>query len=259
MTEWQFQPGRAGRLGRDRIFLARRRRARLHPEPGASATTRASSASATLPGSSRSCSAALRPHPCSRRTTSSTSRSRSNASQPDGANAQLSGGIFRAFHEGGDTEAAARNCRQYGDYDGLIYGYELTSALCAREDAPAPEVDNPVCDYVPVVRSGRRAPNLWLDESRTRSVLDWNGLGYTAVLGAHVDAAPWQAAVDATAAAGFPIQVKRMPEVLADSPYDNGGIVLMRPDGIVATHWHAASVHAGEETARLTRTLPTTQ
>ena len=117
-------------------------------------------------------------------------------------------------------------------------------------------VENPVCDYVPVVRSGCRAPNLWLDESWTRSVLDWNGLGYTAVLGAHVDPGPWRAAAGTIAASGFPIRTERLPEVGAGSPYDNGEIVLMRPDGIVADHWEAGGVRAGEEAKRLTRMLP---
>jgi len=117
-------------------------------------------------------------------------------------------------------------------------------------------VESPVCDYVPVVRSGRRAPNLWLDGNRNRSVLDWNGLGYTAVLGAHVDPGPWRAAAGALAARGFPIRTERLPEVEAASPYDNAEVVLMRPDGIVADHWEAGSVGSGEEAARLTRMLP---
>ena len=271
MTEWQFQPGRAGRLGQGRIFLAGDAAHVFIPTGGLGNNTGfvgirnlAWKLAFVLRGASPASlleTYDIEHQPVAEQRVAAGRR-----------NAQLSGGIFRAFHEGGDTEAAARNCRQYGDYDGLIYGYELTSALCAIDDAPAPEADNPVCDYVPVVRSGRRAPNLWLDESRTRSVLDWNGLGYTAVLGAHVEAAPWQAAVDATAAAGFPIQVKRLPEVPAASPYDNAEIVLMRPDGIVADHWNAAGVHgarspagrrrglprpAGQEATRLTRMLPT--
>ncbi len=255
MTEWQFQPGRAGRLGRGRIFLAGDAAHVFIPTGGLGNNT----GFVGIRNLAWKLAFVLRGFSPASLLETYDAEHQPVAEQRVAAgrrNAQLSGGIFRAFHEGGDTEDAARNCRQYGDYDGLIYGYELTSALCAHDDAAAPEVDNPVCDYVPVVRSGRRAPNLWMDESWTRSVHDWNGQGYTAVLGAYVDPAPWQAAVDATAAPGFPIQVKQLPEVPSASPYDNGEIVLMRPDSIVADHWNAASIRACEETVRLTRMLP---
>ncbi|MCY3965467.1 MAG: FAD-dependent monooxygenase [Acidobacteria bacterium] len=255
MTEWQFQPGRAGRLGSGRIFLAGDAAHVFIPTGGLGNNTGfvgirnlAWKIAFVLRGAS----------PASLLETYDTEH-QPVAEQRVAAgrrNAQLSGGIFRAFHEGGDTQAAARNCRQYGEYEGLIYGYELTSRLCARDEEPAPAVENPVCDYVPVVRSGRRAPNLWLDGSWNRSLLDWNGLGYTTVLGAHVDPEPWRAAAGALAESGFPIRTARLPEVEAESPYDNGEIVLMRPDGIVADHWDAASVDSGDEPARLTRILP---
>ncbi|MCY3590879.1 MAG: FAD-dependent monooxygenase [Acidobacteria bacterium] len=255
MTEWQFQPGRAGRLGKGRIFLAGDAAHVFIPTGGLGNNTGfvgirnlAWKIAFVLRGAS----------PASLLETYDTEH-QPVAEQRVAAgrrNAQLSGGIFRAFHDGGDTEAAARNCRQYGEYEGLIYGYELTSELCARDDEPEPEVENPVCDYVPVVRSGRRAPNLWLDGSWTRSVLDWNGLGYTAVLGARVDSKPWRAAAGALAASGFPIRTEVLPEVEAASPYDNAEVVLMRPDGIVADHWEAGGVGAGEEAERLRRMLP---
>lgn len=255
MTEWQFQPGRAGRLGRDRIFLAGDAAHVFIPTGGLGNNTGfvgirnlAWKLAFVLRGASPASlleTYDIEHQPVAEQRVAAGRR-----------NAQLSGGIFRAFREGGDTKAAARNCRQYGDYDGLILGYELRSDLCARDEAAAPVVDNPVCDYVPVVRSGRRAPNLWLDGGRTRSVLDWNGLGYTALLGAHVDPAPWVAAVERTMATGFPIRTERLPEVEAASPYDNAEVILMRPDGIVADHWDAATVHSGKETERLTRMLP---
>ena len=46
-----------------------------------------------------------------------------------------------------------------------------------------------------------------------------------------------------------------LPEVEAASPYDNGEVVLMRPDGIVADHWEAG-VGDGAEVERLRRLLP---
>ena len=255
MTEWQFQPGRAGHLGKGRIFLAGDAAHVFIPTGGLGNNTGfvgirnlAWKIAFVLRGAS----------PASLLETYD-SEHQPVAEQRVAAgarNARLSGGIFRAFYGGGDTDAAARNCRQYGEYEGLIYGYELTSELCAEDDEPAPAVDNPVRDYVPVVRSGRRAPNLWLDRGWTRSVLDWNGLGYTAALGAHVDPAPWRVCADATAATGFPIRVERLPEVDTASPYDNAEIVLMRPDGIVADHWNAADVESGDEAERLARMLP---
>ena len=255
MTEWQFQPGRAGRLGKGRIFLAGDAAHVFIPTGGLGNNTGfvgirnlAWKLAFVLRGASPSSlleTYDLEHQPLAEQRVAAGRR-----------NAQLSGGIFRAFHEGGDTEEAARNCRQYGEYEGLIYGYELESELCARDSAPPPAVENPVCDYAPIVRSGRRAPNLWLDGSRSRSVLDWNGLGYTAVLGAHVDPAPWRSAVGAIAASGFPIRTERLPEVEAASPYDNEEVVLMRPDGIVADHWEAGGVPVGEEAERLGRMLP---
>ena len=255
MTEWQFQPGRAECFGKDRIFLAGDAAHVFIPTGGLGNNTgfvgirnlvwklalvlRGVSPASLLETYD------IEHQPVAERRVAAGRR-----------NAELAAPIFQTFHEGGDIEAVARNCRQYGDYDGLIYGYELASELCARDRAPAPVVENPVCDYVPVVRSGRRAPNLWLDESRSRSVLDWNGLGYTTMLGAHVDPAPWKACIDSLAAHGFPIRIERLPEVDAGSPYDNAEVVLMRPDCIVADHWEAAFVRSGDEVKRLSRMLP---
>ena len=145
MTEWQLQPGRAGCIGKNRIFLAGDAAHVFIPTGGlgnnagfVGIRNLAWKIAFVLRGAAPASlleTYDIEHQPVAERRLAAARR-----------NAQLSGSIFRALRAGGDMQAVARNCRQYGDYDGLIDGYELTSDLCARDDAPAPVVDNPVCD-----------------------------------------------------------------------------------------------------------------
>ncbi len=127
--------------------------------------------------------------------------------------------------------------RRYGNYDGLVLGFEQKSGLIAVEDTPPPEVDDPVIDFVPVVRSGRRAPHAWLDEENDRSILDLFGAEYVVVVTSGDDATGWDEAVSALQGRGFPIHVERCDAgALEGTPYEGEEAVVVRPDGIIAGH-----------------------
>ena len=168
------------------------------------------------------------------------------------------GAMMMGFISGQDITAAIEAARLYGNYDGLLMGFEMKSDLVAVDEDEPPPVDDPVIDFVPAVRSGRRAPHAWLDGDRTRSVLDCFGTAYVALLGAGVDAGRWAGCVEQLSAGGFPISAKTLPRLDDDALYANDGIVLVRPDGIIADHWRDADVPAGEEATRLSRLLPRT-
>ncbi len=149
-------------------------------------------------------------------------------------NARLAGDLYRTHARGGDLAGAARRLHQYGNFEGLILGDEYQSALCLADAGAAPEVENGLVDFVPVVRAGRRAPHAWLDRAGTRSVLDLFDREYMLLRGgARSSAASEQAS--RLAARGFPISTFDLPErVLGDGPYESGTDVLVRPDGVVA-------------------------
>ena len=164
--------------------------------------------------------------------------------------------IFFAFYAGEDTSDAVHETRQYADYDGVLLGFELESPLIAENAEPPPTVENPIIDFVPAVRAGRRAPHVWIDEQQGWSVLDWFGLEYVLIGGVSTDADRWRGAVGRVAdATGFPVCWEQLlvPEA---APYDPLGLVLVRPDGIIADCWRDADVEDGEVDARLRRMLP---
>ena len=255
MTEWQFMPGRAGDFGKDRIFLAGDAAHVFIPTGGLGNNTGfvgirnlAWKLAFVLKG--------LSPKSLLETYDAEHQPVAEHRVATGRRNAQLAAPIFATYHQGGDMDEVARNCKQYGNYDGVTLGYELTSPLCAKDDGEGPQVENPVCDFVPVVRSGRRAPNLWLDEAKTQSNLDWNGSGYTLMCGSEVATNAWQGCIEALNHRGVPIRLETLPRVGPESPYDNGELVLMRPDSIIADHWQAQNVTAGGEAERLTRYLP---
>ena len=164
--------------------------------------------------------------------------------------------IFMAFYAGKDTSDAVRNTQQYGDYDGVLLGFEMASRLIAKNTEPSPAVENPTIDFVPAVRAGRRAPHVWIDERQGESVLDWLGLEYVLIGGTSVAAERWREAVRKTAdRTGLPLHWQQLPEPEA-APYEPLGLVLVRPDGIIADCWHDADVGDQEVEARLRRQLP---
>lgn len=159
------------------------------------------------------------------------------------------------YTAGEDIEDDIVATRWYGNYDGTVLGFELASELIRPADEPLPSVADPVMEFVPLVRTGRRAPHVWMDPSETVSLLDGFGRGYSLVVGSAVEAAPWREAVAALAGRGFPIALQLLPELPTEAPYPEDALVLVRPDGIVADRWSASDSEA-IPAERLARWLP---
>ena len=134
---------------------------------------------------------------------------------------------------GDDVAEHVQATHQYAEYDHVLRGFEMSSALIAPNPHPAPELEDPVRDFRPLVRSGWRAPHVWVDAAETESVLDWFGSSYVLVLGPDCDLQQWEAAV-AQAESVVPIKVRQLPTALPVAPYESDAIVLVRPDGIIA-------------------------
>jgi putative polyketide hydroxylase len=138
---------------------------------------------------------------------------------------------------------------EYLNEQGMIFGASYTSAAIVPDGSPPPTVANPITDYVASGRPGGRAPHAWLqDKDGTRvSTIDLVGKGFTLLAGAR--AADWaEAAKTQQAANGVevtPVTVGNGGLQPADERWrevygiDDGGAVLVRPDGYVA--WRSAS------------------
>ncbi|BFM15710.1 FAD-dependent monooxygenase [Maricurvus nonylphenolicus] len=151
-------------------------------------------------------------------------------------NADFLGGIYRAYRRGEDLEQATRDCYQYAAYTGVTFGYEYSSSLVQEDPDLAPVVKHDKLNYAPIVRNGRRAPHIWIDQAANKSLYDWFGLDYVVALGATADKAEWSDAVDSLQAKGFPVRIEELPEQQY-TPYDGEEVVIIRPDRIVAAHW----------------------
>lgn len=146
----------------------------------------------------------------------------------------------------------------YGNYDHVLHGFELSSSLIAPETTPATEVsplEPPSADFAPCVRSGRRAPHVWVDTAETVSVLDWYGSGYVVLLGPHCPLDNWAEALERSSDGGVPVELHQLPAECDSEPYAQDEVVLIRPDGIIADHWRHSS--EDPDLDRLRRMLPT--
>ena len=85
------------------------------------------------------------------------------------------------------------------------------------------------------MRSGRRAPHIWLDAEQNVSLVDSFKFEYT-VAGCNVDSDGWNEVVK-NLNAKTPVSLVVLHECLAQEAYDRDGLVLVRPDGLVADHW----------------------
>ncbi|MGI9326314.1 MAG: FAD-dependent monooxygenase [Pseudomonadales bacterium] len=157
---------------------------------------------------------------------------------------------------GEDISEQVEATKIYGNYDGTLMGFELNSSLLALESEEAPVLNDPIKDFVPLVRSGRRAPHAWVDHDHTTSVLDYFGRGYTMLLGARVDNKSYAQEIDRLAERGFPILLQRLTDLPDAAPYANDGVVLVRPDGIIADHWRNGDVTDADIEKRLGEILP---
>ncbi len=143
-------------------------------------------------------------------------------------------GVFLANAAGEGLEKALEDVKQYTHYAGLIFGYEHSSSLVRPEAAPAPDGESNET-FIPIVRSGRRAPHIWLDQAKSVSLGDVLGVEYVVLLGHAADEAAWRAAADKIRHRGFPIRSELLPET-SGTVYEREAAVIVRPDNIVAGH-----------------------
>ncbi len=142
------------------------------------------------------------------------------------------------------TAGAALRQRWFEAYKGG--GYARSRAFTENlrlgycyEDSPvvvpdgAPSIPFEIPEYVPVARSGRRAPHAWIAPGR--STLDLFGRGFVLLrLGANPpDGAPLAAAADRR---HVPFETVTLADPAIAALYERR-LVLVRPDGHVA--WHA--------------------
>ena len=146
-------------------------------------------------------------------------------------NARRAGAMYRAALGGGDIDSAVANLMQYGNFDGMILSTEYLSPLCQPETGVGPAVENPIHDFVPSVRAGRRAPHSLLPDGG--SVLSEFGSDYVLLVPDEA-VGPWRRTAVRTAP---------MPP---GEPYRRDEVVLVRPDGVVAGRWPAAADHVAD-------------
>jgi hypothetical protein len=125
---------------------------------------------------------------------------------------------------------------------GLIFGATYESAAVIPDGSPPEAVDDPVTQYVPSARPGRRAPHVWLERAGERiSTIDLFGGRFVLLTGPGGEA--WEKAAG-TVGHGRPELAAHMiggdeirdPEGAWFSAYEieRDGAVLVRPDGYVA-------------------------
>lgn len=162
--------------------------------------------------------------------------------------------LFTEIYGGEDCSGGAHATRKYGDYDGTILGHEMQSSLIAPEAQEAPPIEDPVTDYAPLIRNGRRAPHIWLDDGQSQSMTDWFSTTYTLVAGSGTATEAWQVAVN-RAAEQIPITLRALPSTDKSGIYRGDGLVLVRPDGVIADHWLDDQI-GDAHFERLIETLP---
>jgi 2-polyprenyl-6-methoxyphenol hydroxylase-like FAD-dependent oxidoreductase len=157
----------------------------------------------------------------------------------------------------GSPKDAVAASKRYGNFLGMELGFWYESAAVVPDGTAPPDVEDPVVDYAASGRPGHRAPHVWLEHGGTRSsTLDLFGPGF-ALLSEGTGEGWSQAAEEAGQRAGVEIATY---VIGAGGDYcdvdgswarqygvDDGGAVLVRPDGHVA--WRAAT--ACDEPARV--------
>lgn len=141
------------------------------------------------------------------------------------------------------SDASLGAARPPAPVDGLVLGYGYQSPTIVADGTPAPTPANPIGDYCPTARPGRRAPHLWLTIDGTRlSTLDLFGDGFVALTGP--SASVGATAVSVARDASIPLRCHRIddPAFLDLYGIRPGGIVIVRPDGHVA--WRANDLPA---------------
>jgi 2-polyprenyl-6-methoxyphenol hydroxylase-like FAD-dependent oxidoreductase len=141
-------------------------------------------------------------------------------------------------------EAAAGEIRRTREAEwrslGVQLGYRYTESPVILDDATEPPADQPSV-YLPVVRPGHRAPHVWLDDGRSTVDLFTDDH----VLLRSDPALAVDGWVEQFAARGSTLRVVDLgrPGVGSGSGYASAGLVLVRPDGVVA--WRGLPADAG--------------
>ncbi len=125
----------------------------------------------------------------------------------------------------------------------LAYAYRSEAVI--DDGTLAPELANPIGDYVPTARPGHRAPHLWVNvDGRERSTLDLFGDGFVGLCGMEAIAM----AVESIARSSrIPMRVHKIDEPAFLDLYGLGrdGLVIVRPDGYVG--WRARELPSGQK------------
>jgi len=129
---------------------------------------------------------------------------------------------------------------EYLNEQGMIFGASYTSQAVIPDGSEAPEIANPVTDYVPSARPGGRAPHVFFERHGERaSTIDIVGNGFALLTaGGRI----WLDAANELAAK-YAITAHNINEPEFKSAYgiDEGGAVLVRPDGYVGWRSRSAS------------------
>jgi putative polyketide hydroxylase len=148
---------------------------------------------------------------------------------------------------------------------GLALGVSYRSAAVVADGTPAPQVANPVTDYIPTARPGSRAPQVWLQRDGERiSTIDLIDSAFTLMAGA--SGLGWRdAAVKASRELGLPLSAFTvgLDGDLGDEKgtwsqlyaIASGGAVLVRPDGHVAWRSRAGVTAPQAELLRVLRAV----
>jgi 2-polyprenyl-6-methoxyphenol hydroxylase-like FAD-dependent oxidoreductase len=138
---------------------------------------------------------------------------------------------------------------------GLIFGASYDSSAVVPDGTPPPHVEDPITQYVPSARPGRRAPHVWLERDGARiSTIDLFGPRFVLLTGPRGGA--WLEAAAALAVPSRPPLVAHTiggdgefadPNGSWQAAYevDDDGAVLVRPDGQVAWRSRSGSGEAG--------------
>jgi putative polyketide hydroxylase len=131
---------------------------------------------------------------------------------------------------------------------GLYLGFTYASGSVLSDGTSFPVVDDPRNDYVQSATPGARAPHIWLDPRYELSTLDLFGGGFCLLT---ANASLWKSGADRVKlATGLPVKlcdiaaIARTPQICAEWQQlygvEEGGAVLVRPDGMVAWRSSAA-------------------
>jgi putative polyketide hydroxylase len=140
---------------------------------------------------------------------------------------------------------------------GLYLGFMYDSGSVIKDGSTPPSLVDPKNEYVPHATPGARAPHIWIDPRYQRSVLDLFGSGFVLLAASRNG---WSAAAERVGfETSFPLRAFdlrsecRTPEIwvqwMALYGVDEGGAVLVRPDGMVG--WRSTSGTENAHTALL--------